>query len=113
MPIEVVLREAEDVFRVLSVEGQIGPEDSARLSARLNAILGDGGSHRYVLLKVVSHLIFQYPGFHWSIKVNRIDGYVYGVRFDAPELAEDEISSPIVSEELVPRVSRYSRKPVI
>lgn len=111
MPIEVVLREAGDCFKILSVEGLLGPEGYAPLIHKLNVILGNGGTHHYVLLmKVAAHLIFYYPGRHWSIKVNRIDGYVYWLRFDAPELA---VQPPTVSEELVPRVSRYSRKPVI
>lgn len=110
MPIEVVLRESEDDFEVFSVAGNLEP--GGELMHDLDALLDDGGSNQQIMLNLATHLLDHYPGSHWSIKVERWDGYNYWLRFDAPELAAEETSRPVVSEPVV-RVSRYRRDPVL
>lgn len=114
MPINVVLRESEDDFVVFSVgDGfYLPPGGSIELTRNLDTVLNEGGSNRQILLNIAAHLIDRYYGFHWTIKVERYDGYVYWLRYDGPELATEETSRPVMPE-LVKRVSRYNRDPVI
>jgi hypothetical protein len=113
MPIEVVMRESEDDFEVFSAGGNLVPGGSGDLMRDLDALLDDGGSNQQILLGLAGHLLYNYPGSHWSIKVERWDGYVYWLRYDAPELVEGETSRPASPEPEPQRVSRYQREPVI
>lgn len=110
MPIEVVMRESQDDFEVFSVAGYLAP--GSGLMRDLDDVLDNGGSNQQILLNLATHLLDHYPGSHWSIKVERWDGYVYWLRFDGPELAAGETSRPVVSEPVV-RISRYRRDPVL
>lgn len=113
MPIEVVIRESEDNFEILSVVANLGRGTSEIELHDLGEILDRGGAPRQRLLEVASHIFYYYPISSWSIKVERYDGYVYWLRYDAPKLVERGVSSPASPEPDPSRVSRYRREPVI
>lgn len=112
MPIEVVLRVTEDDTEVFSVMCNLGVGASSDLMRNLNELLDSGGSNRMILMNIAGYLYDVYPGSHWTIKLERWDGYVSWLRFDGPELAAKETSRPVIPEPSE-RVSRYNRKPVI
>lgn len=114
MPIQVVLHESEDDTEVFSAGGNLGPGGSGELMHDLNGMLGSGGggSSRQILLNVAAHLIDNYPGSQWSIKVERWDGEICWLSFEGLAMVPRGAIRQTLPEPIT-RVSRYEREPVI
>lgn len=112
MPIEVVLHESEDNTEVFSAGGNLGPGGSSELMHDLDEVLNSGGSSRQILLNIAAHLIDNYPGSQWSIKVERWDGEICWLSFEGLAMDPRGASRQTLPEP-VTRVSRYAREPVI